>query len=259
VQAVARELGALGIQPLLIRGDALDVGRPVSSLDGAVRVDGVDLASLDAAYVRGVPSPWAPLGAPEPALTRYEDWFIRAMQARERASFVLAWLLSLEARGGKMINSPRAMAELEYPAHRLAALRRAGAPVPRTLITNDPEALRRFADTTRGLRVRSLMGDVPLPDDAVDDLSAPRLVQERLDGEPVRVTLVGDEVLSPVPLPDNVAHRCRAVGRAAGLQVAGLEVLHTRDAGWLFLDVDPAPALDGTASRAVAQRLVAPP
>jgi hypothetical protein len=259
-QAVARAVGELGATPVLIRGDALEAGRPMSSLDGAVRLEGVDLEQLDALYVRSVPSPWAPLGAPEPALTRYEDWFIRSMQARERASFELAWLQSLEDRGVRCLNSPRALAELEYPAHRLAALRRAGAPVPRTLISNDPDAVRAFLAEVPGVVVRSLMGDAPAtepPPDAPLELAAPTLFQQRLDGDLLHVTLVGEDARCAVALPDEVVQRCRAVGREAGLPVAGLQLVRTRDAGWVFVDVDAAPTLDAEASRAVAKLLVA--
>jgi hypothetical protein len=62
----------------------------------------------------------------------YEDWFMRYMQERERASFFVSWLLKLQDRGVRLVNPPHAASVLQYKPFQLHALRAVGARVPIT-------------------------------------------------------------------------------------------------------------------------------
>lgn len=275
VHAVARELRALGAEDVLIRDDALEEGLPVSSLDGRVHYRGADLEDLAGFYLRSIPAPWAPYVERDDELVLHEDWFTRYMQSRERASFAVAWLLSLQARGVRLVNPPHAASVLQYKPFQLDVLRRLGARVPRTLISNDPVAVRAFHAEVKDVIFKPLMGGAltrVLDADELDQLEsvrdAPVIFQERIEGDDLRVMLAGDEVVSSVAirtpeqhldfrgdpayqggdatydevrLPDEVQRFCREAARACGLVFAGIDIKRTAGGEWVFLELNSSP------------------
>ena len=274
VLAVARELRALGAEDVLIRSDALDEGLALSELDGRVLYRGDDLSDLVGYYLRSVPMPSAPAFERDGTLVLYEDWFTSYMQQRERASYFVAWLLALQDRGVRLVNPPQAASVLQYKPFQLHALRKAGASVPRTLISNDPLAVRDFAKQhdvifkplTGGALTRRL---AEVSHDELEAVTAsPVIFQERIEGDDVRVMLAGDAVVSAVvirtpeqhldfrddpvyaagdarydevTLPPDVVGQCRTAARACGLAFAGLDLKHTRDGRWVFLELNSSP------------------
>lgn len=275
VQAMATELRALGAEDVLLRDDALSAGLPVSSVDGRLIYRGVDTTDLVGYYLRTIPAPYAPYIERDGELRLYEDWFTAYMQARERASFAVAWLLSLQARGVRVVNSPFAASVLQYKPYQLDALRRLGARVPRTLISNDPTAVRAFHAELRDVIFKPVMGGAItrlLDDEVLDQLesvrAAPVIFQERIEGDDLRVMLVGDEVVSSVAirtpeqhldfradavyqggdaayeavtLPDDVQRLCRDAARACGLRFAGIDIKRTPAGEWVFLELNSSP------------------
>ena len=129
VEAVQRELRVLGADVVLIRSDALELGLAVSERDGRHFYLGEDVSDLEGVYVRSVPLPSAPAVERDEGLVLFEDWFIRSMQQRERASYFVSWLLSLQRRGVRLINGPQAASTLQYKPFQLQVLREAGDPV----------------------------------------------------------------------------------------------------------------------------------
>jgi glutathione synthase/RimK-type ligase-like ATP-grasp enzyme len=275
VHAVARELRALGAEDVLIRDDALEEGLPVSSLDGRFSYRGVDVDDLAGFYLRTIPAPYAPYVERDDELVLYEDWFTRYMQSRERASFAVAWLLSLQARGVRIVNAPYAASVLQYKPFQLDVLRRLGARVPRTLISNDPGAVRAFHAEVKDVIFKPLMGGALtrlLDGEVLEQLDAlrasPVIFQERIVGDDVRVMLAGDEVVSSVAirtpeqhldfrgdpvyqsgdadyevvtLPDEVQRFCREAARACGLLFAGIDIKRTPGGEWVFLELNSRP------------------
>lgn len=275
VHAVARELRALGAEDVLIRDDALEEGLALSSLDGRYAYRGVDVEDLAAFYLRSIPAPYAPYVEQDDELVLYEDWFTRYMQSRERASFAVAWLLSLQARGVRVVNPPHAASVLQYKPFQLDVLRRLGARVPRTLISNDPTAARAFHAEVKDVVFKPLMGGAltrVVDDEVLEQLdavrAAPVIFQERIVGDDLRVMLAGDEVVSSVAirtpeqhldfrgdpsyqggdaayedvqLPDDVQRFCREAARACGLLFAGIDLKRTARGEWVFLELNSSP------------------
>lgn len=275
VHAVARELRALGAEDVLIRDDALDAGLPLSSLDGRIDYRGLDADVLEGFYLRTIPAPYAPYLERDDDLVLYEDWHTRYMQTRERASFYVAWLLTLQARGVRLVNGPHAASVLQYKPFQLDALRRLGARVPRTLISNDPDAVRAFHAQVKDVIFKPVMGGAltqVLEGEALDELeqvrSAPVIFQERIAGDDLRVMLAGGEVVSAVAirtpeqhldfrgdpayqggdatyddvrLPDDVQRFCREAARACGLVFAGIDIKRTPGGEWVFLELNSSP------------------
>ncbi len=275
VQRVSQELQALGAEPLLISPSALARGLPLSERDGRFIYRGVDTSELTGFYLRGIPAAYAPAFEKDEELVLYEDWFIRYMQERERASFYIAWLLSLQERGVRLVNGPQAASVLQYKPFQLHALRTVGAQVPKTLLSNDPEAVRAFRAEVGEVIYKPLMGGAltqPLDDARMKDLSAvtlsPVIFQERVDGDDLRVMLAGDDIVSSVAirtpaqhldfrgdptyasgaatyeevtLPAEVAELCRRAARLCGLLFAGIDIKRTSDGRWVFLELNSSP------------------
>lgn len=275
VHAVAKEVRALGADDVLIRSDALDEGLPLSERDGRFLYRGVDLTDLEGYYLRSVPAAYAPAMEQDDALVLYEDWFVRYMQQRERASYFISWLLALQDRGVRLINPPQAASVLQYKPFQLHALRKAGATVPKTLLSNDLAAVRAFGAELKDVIFKPLMGGAltrRLDEVSDDELEAvvesPVIFQERIEGDDLRVMLAGDEVVSsvairtpsqhldfrgdptyssgdaqyePVTLPDEVIAQCRRAARTCGLVFAGIDIKRAPDGRWVFLELNSSP------------------
>lgn len=275
VQSVARELRVLGAEDVLIRADALDEGLPFSELNGRTFYRGVDLEALQGFYLRSVPAAYAPHFERDDELVLYEDWFTRYMQERERAAFFIAWLLKLQERKARLINPPHAASVLQYKPFQLHALRTVGARVPRTLISNDPDAVSVFhaevkdviyKPVTGGAITRALDADTLVDLDAVR--GAPVIFQERIQGDDLRVMLAGDDIVSSVAirtpeqhldfradpfysggeasyeevaLPEPVRALCRKAARTCGLVFAGIDIKRTAAGEWVFLELNSSP------------------
>lgn len=275
VQAVAKALRSLGADDVLLRSDALDAGLPLSEEDGRMVYRGLDVTELDGVYLRSVPAPYAPYLERDDELVLYDDWFTHYMQSRERASFYVAWLLSLADREVRLVNPPQAASVLQYKPFQLHALRAVGAAVPRTLLSNDPAAIRAFHAALPAVIFKPLMGGAitrPLDDEALarleDVAQSPVIFQERIDGDDLRVMLAGDDVVScvairtpaqhldfrddpvysggeatyeEVTLPAPVVEQCRAAARKCGLRFAGIDIKRTADGRFVFLELNSSP------------------
>lgn len=275
VQSVARELRALGAEDILLRADALDHELPISERDGRMVYRGVDVTDLDGCYLRFIPAPYAPEVERDGQWVLADHWFTAYMQQRERASFYVAWLLALQDRGCRLVNPPHAASVLQYKPFQLHALRRAGAAVPKTLLSNDPFAVRDFQREVGDVVFKPLMGGAltrslsDVTDDELQSVTAsPVIFQERIAGDDLRVMLAGDEVVSSVAirtpaqhldfrddpvysagdadyeevsLPEPVVAQCRAAARTCGLRFAGIDIKRAPDGRWIFLELNSSP------------------
>ncbi|MCU0700100.1 MAG: ATP-grasp domain-containing protein [Myxococcaceae bacterium] len=275
LHAVAKEVRALGAEDLLLRADALEAGLPVSELDGRMLYRGVDVTDVEGFYLRGIPAAYAPFMEKDDELVLYEDWFERYMQERERASFYVAWLLELQRRGARLVNGPTAASVLQYKPFQLNVLRSVGARVPRTLISNDPDAVRAFHAEVKHVIYKPVTGGAvtrSLDDETLEQLeavrAAPVIFQERIVGDDLRVMLAGNDIVSsvairtpsqhldfradpvysggdasyePVELPEAVVNQCRAAARGCSLVFAGIDIKRTSDGEWVFLELNSSP------------------
>jgi glutathione synthase/RimK-type ligase-like ATP-grasp enzyme len=275
LHAVAKAVRGLGAEDILLRADALEAGLPVSELDGRMLYRGVDVTDVAGFYLRGIPAAYAPFMEKDDELVLYEDWFERYMQERERASFYVAWLLELQRRGARLVNGPTAASVLQYKPFQLNVLRNVGARVPRTLISNDPDAVRAFHADVKDVIYKPVTGGAvtrALDAETLEQLeavrAAPVIFQERIPGDDLRVMLAGNDVVSsvairtpsqhldfradpvysggdasyePVELPEAVVQQCRAAARGCNLVFAGIDIKRTPTGEWVFLELNSSP------------------
>jgi glutathione synthase/RimK-type ligase-like ATP-grasp enzyme len=276
-QALAGEARRRGAEVAWVEPDALERAVPLLDDAGEMRLGGVRLDDADAALVRAVPLPSAPAVEQGGKWVLHADWFARYMQSRERAALHASWLRGLEHAGVPVVNPLHAGASVAFKPFQLRVLRRLGAPLPRTLITNDPGEVRRFALAVgpgEPLVYKPLEGGATarlLDDQALERLEllrrSPAIFQERIHGADVRAVVVGDRVVSAVEivtpeqhldfradpvyargeaeyravaLPPEVERLCVQAARACGLIVAGVDLKRSGGA-WVFLELNSAP------------------
>ncbi len=216
---------------------------------------GEELDACDAFLVRQYLVAHALL-APSETTHTAADWFRRGMQQAERAAFAQSLLLDLELRGKPMVNRLGATQQYDHKPLQLAVLGRLGVPLPRTLVTNFPRAVRLFIKEVGACICKPLAGGAETR--AVDDemlarldlvSAAPAIFQERVGGPDVRVTVVGARVISsvaiesstldyrsgaayrhgeanytPHPLPPAVEQMCLRAAAALGQTLSGIDL-----------------------------------
>jgi glutathione synthase/RimK-type ligase-like ATP-grasp enzyme len=173
-----------------------------------------------------------------------------------------------------MVNPPEHGVGVQLKTYQLAAARRHGLEVPRTLVTNQPERVRAFAEAVDAVVYKpSMGGDLcrPLDAEALSRLhlvkSHPVIFQERLQGMSVRATLVGSEVVSCVAIstdaldyrndpgyvagaqqyvevepPTELCERLRGFTAALGLTLAGVDFIATDDGRYVYLEANSSPS-----------------
>lgn len=197
--------------------------------------------------------------------------------AIRQAGDALMGFLALATRHARFVNHPWRDEVASLKTFQLAAAERAGLPVPRTLVTSDPGEARRFlracgkagavhkavhatpADWRRTQRVtphdRSQLRVIR---------HAPVILQERIPGTDVRVTIVGNRLfpaeidarrsdspddyrgfeeqcrIAPCALPGGVERGLRALMRDLGLSFGAADLRRRRDGSWCFLEINPS-------------------
>jgi len=269
--AAAVHLANLGLRPVPLflarlpeKGLAVDLGggRPGRCLLGT------SAGAFDPAEVRAV---W--WRRPQPA----EAW---ALEDEGRRLGVDEWTAALagavRTAGGFWVNDPGTEEVARRKLVQLEMARQVGLPVPRTLVTNElPKALafamrcrggavvKSLASTVEGGRTRAVGADDEWL--AARLRAGPAILQERVEGLDLRVTIVGREVFAmsmdarvggnpddvrvdwekvsasarPARLPEALRRKLRALMRSLGLRYGAVDLRRRRGGGFAFLEVNP--------------------
>ncbi len=200
---------ARGHDVLRVSFARLAEGAPCAFDDEGWLFEGHDLAEKDAYVVRQYPAATAMLGAPSTTDTA-QGWWKKGMLQKERSSFAQSCIMDVELSGKPVVNPLFASQHFDHKPLQLAVFRRAGLPIPRTLITNLGEAVDAFAQDVAEVIFKPTTGgaEAGVLDDAARMKLAlikqsPVIFQERARGDDVRVTVVGDEVVSAVVIPSD--------------------------------------------------------
>jgi RimK-like ATP-grasp domain len=266
--AVADELGAIGApMAFLDQRRVLDTELELSigeAIGGRLRVgdDELDLAQVSAAYIR----PYESLRVP--AIQRAGADSVEAGHALSVEDALTSWL---DVTPAFVVNRPSAMASNTSKPYQSELISRHGFATPTTLITTDRQAVVDFAAEHGRViyksisSTRSIVHQLDISDvDRLEDVRwCPTQFQGYVNGEDVRVHVIGDEVYACVIesgsddyryasgegaarirscfLPDEVGVRCRGLARTLELPVAGIDLRHSPDGTWYCFEVNPAP------------------
>jgi glutathione synthase/RimK-type ligase-like ATP-grasp enzyme len=201
----------------------------------------------------------------------------QAAIAVRQATDALQGLVTSLAPSALLVNDPWRDQAAGLKTCQLPAALRAGLRLPETLVTSDPEAASAFlARFPEGEVVHKAVHSTPAdwrrtrrvgPADlaSLDTLRRfPVILQERVPGVDVRVTVVGERLfaaeidaratsaaddyrgceaecrIEPCQLPPEVEGPLRRLVRELGLRYAAADLRRRDDGAWLFLELNPA-------------------
>lgn len=235
-------------------------------VEGCVRTPTmeIDLGSITAAYMR--PHDTQRLPDIERAGQESPAW----QHAVRIDDALYCWA---ELTPARVVNRPAAMASNNSKPYQAGHIQALGFAIPETLITTDPHAVREFWNRHGTVIYKSISGIrsivARLTSDQLERLEhvkwCPTQFQQYIPGNDYRVHVVGGDVFAceiistaddyryaarrgatvdirAYTLPEDVAERCRALARALGMSVVGVDLRCTPADRWYCFEVNPSPA-----------------
>ena len=232
VEFVARALERRGAKPF-----RLDTDRFPTEVRARIRVEGERVAAqlecagdvVDTAEIGGAWHRRIEIGAKIPATM---DKRLRMPSVEESRRVLFGLLASLEC---PVVDRWRVLRHAEQKQLQLEVARKVGLEIPRTLVTNDPAAVREFWDACRGSVITKMMTGFAVMEDgreqvvfttplkesdlgALDQLAlCPMTFQEKLEKAlELRVTIVGERVFA-ASIDSSTMERSKTDWRREGL------------------------------------------
>ena len=232
---------------------------------GAIQMGGKPMRTPRTVYVRGLAChPLTPLF--EEDLASRPRGLIA--QCDEKRAFLESMLLMLKWRGAKLVNGIRANAQHSRKPWQLDALERAGLPVPRWVVTNNPRHVRELVAATGEVVYKPLAGGAPaqwlgeddLTDERLESLRlAPVLFQAYVEGTPLRAYVTGNRVAAsaeihasgldsrqdtrdivPVQLSASERNTILAATKTCGMSFSAVDCVRSPH-GLVLLECNPSP------------------
>lgn len=277
IDALAAGLRSRGVDTVV--ADTLSFPHELRILLGerldAITIEGRTIGRPAAVYVRDLYVHPLAVGV-NVADEMEDDWRRTLVALREKGQMLIPVLARWCELGVPMYNPTSG--DWRHPkAFQLALLEQAGLPVPRTLWTNDPAAVRRFAEGRRVI-YKPVAGGAATRELGPDDLSdgrlralsgAPVTFQERLEGDNYRVYCLDGEVVGCIrivsasldfrqneerveqtSLPDEVLQQCLTAADVVGMRWTGIDLRPDRDGVLRFLELNASPMFLGFDARA---------
>jgi glutathione synthase/RimK-type ligase-like ATP-grasp enzyme len=240
-----------------------------ASVDGILRVQERDVRISDVCgvYLRSMDVD----DLPEHKIRgRWSAEPLEVRRSRVVQSMFAEWLEVAQCR---VLNRPGQMLSNMSKAYQALSIRRCGFRIPATIITNDPNSVRRFVDThgrviyKSASAARSIVREFTT--DCVQDLervrNLPTQFQQHIPGVDVRVHTVGrryfaaeikSEVvdyryaaregasvsLNAIDLPARLAEQCISLATELNLPLAGIDLKRTPEGDYYCFEVNPSPA-----------------
>ena len=227
-------------------------------LPGGRRLDGANIRSVYWRCYNGIETP---------SLPDVEQGFIAANDAR---GLFESFLIRLPTR---WVNGWQAYKSHQTKPVQLAMVAKLGMSVPATILTNDPEQVRAFAERQPRSIFKPVQGGAHtrpvtaahLTDENLRSLAcAPVTLQEEVAGTNIRVFVAGQRVLAcevqaetldfrdtadprivKHDLPEEVTAMCRRIAEALALLWTGIDLRLTREGNYVFLEANPSPMFLG--------------
>lgn len=277
VEAVAGALVERGVKTTILDSLSYPAGPHVTLGDrlGAIEVDGNNLGRPASVYVRDVYAHPLAIGldvADEMSL----DWRRTLIAFREKSQVLFSILARWGELGVPMYNPTAPDWRYAKPLQ-LSLLHDAGLPVPRTLWTNDPAAVRAFAAEGRvaykpiaGGAATKELGPGDMTEERLSALDgAPVTFQELLEGDNYRVYCLdgrivasfrivsgeldyrqNEEVLEQTTLSAEVREQCLAAAALLRMRWTGIDLRDDGNGSLRFLELNPSPMFLGFDARA---------
>lgn len=275
ILSIGRAIAELGAEPVVIDTTTFDEARSYAIAETTLSYQGDTLEDVEVFFLRNILAPVPYVYAEDGHYRLYEDWYQGYMENREKHAFLLGWLMGLVAQGKRVINPPHLGVDTVKP-YQLLRLKQAGLPTPRTLVTNDADAVREFMGLVGPIVTKPVYGGAYC--ERVDEAvlarlpllaSAPAIFQEEIRGADLRVTAVPGEILSaveianegvdyragdaygrresytPVQLPPRVAELCFKAMDVSDLGFTGIDLKRVSADEYVIIELNYSPVFEG--------------
>ncbi|TXH71239.1 MAG: hypothetical protein E6Q83_03295 [Thiothrix sp.] len=206
----------------------------------------------------------------------WDTWFQFYGLQRDRSDTLLSLLLFYEQAGVPMFNPPSQTLLSRRKPYQLQQLQAAGCRLPASLVSNDPNAARRFIAEHGECIIKpaaggslTLSANQLLEQTGLDRLAmAPAIIQQRIQGEDLRIVVVDGAVVScaaigvpagtidfrgeqnyqqgkisytEVSLPRLIELQCRRAAALLGLRYTGIDIKLTAEGEYYMLECNSSP------------------
>lgn len=266
-RAVHEGLRTRGHEPYVLDAQRFPEELPIAlgeALDDVV-IEGRRMGRPASAYVRSLYQNPAGFGVDADEAMK-EDWRRTLMAFRERSTLLSAVLLRWERLGVPLYNPSTSSTNITKP-YQLAILRAAGLPVPATLWSNDPAAVRAFCrereaiykPVAGGAATRKVEERDLEPERLAKLQAAPVCFQELLPGDDIRVYVIDGRVvcalrieteaidfrqneskIEPIELSEAVKAQCIRAAEVIGLRYTGMDLKGDRNGEYKILELNPS-------------------
>lgn len=219
---------------------------------------------------------------------RYED-FLKNASSKDSMSGYRALYLLAECVDCLVVNKPSVCRSNASKAKQLTEIKKAGFEVPATIVTSDPNELKLFKKKClSGLICKSVSGWRTATFKVTEDekreallIYCPTLFQEYIDGDDIRVHIVGSEVfatlvkststdyrlssnkddvlLEAFELEEPVKRKCLALANRLGAKIAGIDLRLSSSGIYYCLELNYAPGFifyQSATNQRIGQELV---
>lgn len=275
--AVYQGVRARGHEPLVLDARQFPEQLAIALGHGPedITIDGRRIGRPAAVYVRSLYQSPAGFGVEADEAMR-EDWRRTVLAFRERSTLLSAILLRWEQLGCALYNPATIGTNITKP-YQIALLQGAGLPVPETLWTNDPAAVRRFCRDRQAI-FKPVAGGAATRKVGPQDLSEERLAklgaapvcfQELLPGDDVRVYVIdgrvvcalrivtdavdfrqNEQAIEAIELEPEDAAMCVRAAAVIGLRYTGMDIKGDRAGRYKILELNPSAMFLGFEQRA---------
>ncbi len=230
--------------------------------------NGYNLAEVNNWIVRSIYLSLPVFELPDGEYGVFQDWRAQYLAARESYALIVSWLKWLEFNGKRILN-PLSSFDLHFlkPFH-IEHLRAKGFPVPQSLCSNDSAQVRNFIESFDRIIYKPIAGGAYCQEIDKNNLNSqkletlrnsPVIFQELIEGDNIRVTVVGDKVISSalietealdyrgnekslksIELPTWIKEMCVQACKESGMLYSGIDLIQN-SAGYTLLECNPAP------------------
>lgn len=287
IQAIARRIGDAGRDCLVLDPAAfpaflqISVGEDIAN----IAINGQKLGRPSAVYLRSLQQSPIAYGNNSEQLMQ-ENWRRTLVTFQERNTLLTAIMFRWEQSGVPVYNAFSVQQYITKPLQ-LSLLQQAGLPVPRTLWTNNPADVLRFAKlgpaiykpVTGGASTRELT-QVDLAPERLSQLAiSPVTFQELLPGDDIRVFVLDGKIIARyqiitdaidfrqneiainnIELPKEVEAQCIQACQVIGLRFTGMDLKYNAEGEAKILELNASPmflGFDTMAETDIAGSLVA--
>ena len=265
---LAQELEKQGARPIIL-DNIPDKPYPLSYCEVSCEYDGMDLTETYVYFLRAL---FLPTPAFEVSEESSKQGYAAYAAERERYAAWLSLLMTAPFHGRLIVNPADTLLLHFAKPYQLERLRLAGIPVPKTLVTSNAETLREFSRKRKvvykpvagGALCRLLTEEDMQPDRLEALATAPVQFQEYIDGQDLRVFVLGGKVIAAFvvegegidyrehasrleicDVTPEIASMCIKACDTLGLIFSGVDLKRCPDGSAVCLECNPSPMFEG--------------